>query len=310
MKKIFLLLLIILPTILFAQTNTRVFDIGSVRQPNNESLSASPTTLSGFSAVAGTQGASQNYTLTGANLSTNVVTVTAPANFVVSKDNSTFSTSVTVTPSAGSVSQTIYVAIANSATVGSVSGNVGSVVAGLPTVNVAVSGTVTQSAGTVLFKGTSTSVSSLIINLSSVYTTYDYYRVYIYGVTPVTNGSDLLLTFSTDGSTYNSSSYSWKWENASGNNGSNSDVAITILPGLQNTSGDQGAGMFIISGTNAPSFWIQSQGNFGYINNFSSPITINSGGALNVLQVTKAFKLAFSAGNIATISYKVIGFNN
>lgn len=108
------------------------------------SLNASPLSFTGMSAVAGTQGSSVNYLLTGSNLGANNVTVTAPTNFLVSKDNSSFATSQVVTPSSGSVNQTIYTAIASTALAGAVSGNISNVVSGASTVNVSVSGVVSS----------------------------------------------------------------------------------------------------------------------------------------------------------------------
>ncbi|MDW8295397.1 MAG: T9SS type A sorting domain-containing protein [Raineya sp.] len=108
------------------------------------SLSVTPASLSGFTTTAGTPSTSQSYSLSGSNLSGSAITVTAPTNFEVSLDNSTFSSSVSVSYSGGTLSATtIYVRITSSASAGSVSGNVthsGGGVTSPP--SVAVSGTV------------------------------------------------------------------------------------------------------------------------------------------------------------------------
>lgn len=105
----------------------------------NPTLSVSTGTLSGFTSTAGTQGASKNYTLTGSQLTGNI-TVTAPSGYVVSKDNSSFAGTQTVTPSGGTISQIIYAALAAANTNGSYSGNVTNAGGGATTQNVAVSG--------------------------------------------------------------------------------------------------------------------------------------------------------------------------
>ena len=108
-------------------------------------LTVTPASLSGFTTTAGTPSASQNYTLSGSNLTpaSGSITVTAPTDYEVSTDNTTFSGSVSVPYSGGTLASTpIYVRIAASAPVGSPSGNVTNAGGGATTENVAVSGTV------------------------------------------------------------------------------------------------------------------------------------------------------------------------
>jgi len=108
-------------------------------------LTVTPATLSGFTTTTGTASASQNYTLSGGNLTpaSGSITVTAPTDYEVSTDNTTFSGSVSVPYSGGTLASTpIYVRIAASAPVGSPSGNVTNAGGGASTQNVAVSGTV------------------------------------------------------------------------------------------------------------------------------------------------------------------------
>ncbi|WP_114777711.1 IPT/TIG domain-containing protein [Botryobacter ruber] len=78
--------------------------------------------LSPFSTVAGKTTASQQYTVRGTNIATNL-TITAPANFEVSVNNFTFSSSVTMLPSAvENTNKAIYVRYKPTA-VGNHSGN-------------------------------------------------------------------------------------------------------------------------------------------------------------------------------------------
>lgn len=73
-------------------------------------LTPSATSLTQFAnTAAGSNSASKSFTLSGVNLTGGNVTVTAPTNFTVSTDDATYSNSVTITPSTGIVSSTIYV---------------------------------------------------------------------------------------------------------------------------------------------------------------------------------------------------------
>lgn len=109
-------------------------------------LSATPTSLSGFTNITGTASAAQTYNLSGTNLSPSAgsISITAPTNFEVSNNGSTWGTTTTATYTAGGTftTPTVYVRVAASAPAGSVSGNVNNNGGGAPDINVAVSGTV------------------------------------------------------------------------------------------------------------------------------------------------------------------------
>ena len=102
-------------------------------------------TLSAFSACAGTASTQQSFTVSGANLTANLV-VTAPTGFEVSTSSgSGYGSSVSLPPSSGTVSSTsIFVRLTSSAS-GSPSGNVTCTSTSATTQNVAASGTVTSS---------------------------------------------------------------------------------------------------------------------------------------------------------------------
>ena len=79
---------------------------GEVVEPT---LNANPNSLTGFSYSEGAgPSASQNFDLTGSNLDGTDVTLSAPTDYEISTDNSTFSNSITLSSYDGS-SQTIYV---------------------------------------------------------------------------------------------------------------------------------------------------------------------------------------------------------
>lgn len=108
-------------------------------------VGSTTTTLSGFSTATGTPSTSQSFTVTGSNLTANAI-VTAPASFEISLNNSTFTSSVSITPSGGTItSTTVYIRITSSASVGSPSGNTTIASTGATTQNIATSGTVTTS---------------------------------------------------------------------------------------------------------------------------------------------------------------------
>lgn len=109
------------------------------------SIAVSPSSLSGFSANLGNASASQSYDLSGSNLTptTGNITVTAPADYEVSTNNSTFNNSLTVAYTGGTLgSTTIYVRMKSSASLGVHSGNVTNAGGSASTENVAVSGSV------------------------------------------------------------------------------------------------------------------------------------------------------------------------
>jgi len=101
--------------------------------------------LGNMSTTYGTNSSSQQFNVSGTNL-TAAITVTPPAGFEVSSDNSTFSSTVTV-GAAGTVPSTpIYVRLTNTVAAGSPSGNIQLTSAGASTVNVS---TTTNGANTV-----------------------------------------------------------------------------------------------------------------------------------------------------------------
>jgi pectin methylesterase-like acyl-CoA thioesterase len=100
----------------------------------------SSNTLPAFTQTIGAPGATQNYSVSGQNLTGNI-TVTAPANYQVSLDGITWNTSVTIAPSSGIVASTPISVRLNASGPGSFGGNITNASAGATTRNVAISGT-------------------------------------------------------------------------------------------------------------------------------------------------------------------------
>jgi hypothetical protein len=128
-------------------------------------------TLAAFNALPNTPSAAQSYTLTGSNLTADV-TVTVPAGYEVSQTSATtgFAGSQTATATTGSVSATIYVRLASTATAGSVSGIIANASAGATTSNVAVTGTVVgepATAPTIVASAVAASTATLTLSNNS-----------------------------------------------------------------------------------------------------------------------------------------------
>jgi hypothetical protein len=132
-------------------TGTLYLTSTATNNPNSQATAAPapliatpvPTSLSGFSTVAGTASTAQTFTISGTNLTADLV-VTAPTDYEVREnENGSYGSSVSFTPSSGTVAEkTIQVRIAASAGIGSPSGNVTCTSTDATTQNVAVSGTV------------------------------------------------------------------------------------------------------------------------------------------------------------------------
>ena len=110
-------------------------------------LSVSPVTLSDFTYAQG-EGPSteQSIALIGANLQSNL-SVTMPTGYEVSSNGNTYASSLSLTPSNGSLQQMLYVRLAANLTQGTYNGNM-TLTSGTTTASVSLNGTVSQ--GTVV----------------------------------------------------------------------------------------------------------------------------------------------------------------
>ena len=135
-------------------TNTgssRMIGMTDVRVATN--AASGPTisvsgTLTNFATTLGTASASQSFNASGTDLISDL-TVTAPTNYQVSLDNSSFGSSVALPQTNGMVaSSPIYVRIAATAPIGSPAGSVTLASSGASSQNVLVTGTVSQAGET------------------------------------------------------------------------------------------------------------------------------------------------------------------
>ena len=118
---------------------------GTTPTPANPTLAASVTALSDFNYTEGNgPSATQNFTLSGSDLTEDVV-VTAPANFELCLTaNGTFGSTVSIVPTSGAIDVTsVYVRMAAGLGVNSYSGNL-TAVSGSTAATVALSGSVTD----------------------------------------------------------------------------------------------------------------------------------------------------------------------
>ena len=106
-------------------------------------LSVSPNSLTGFTAVGGGEASSaQNVAVIGANLQSNV-TVAPPTGFEVSSNGSTYTNTLTLTPTNGELRQNLYVRLQAGLNQGTYDGTM-TIASGTTTVSVSLSGTVSQ----------------------------------------------------------------------------------------------------------------------------------------------------------------------
>lgn len=105
-------------------------------------LALSADTLAGFTATIGSPGASKSYLVSGSNLS-RPINVLAPAGFEISADGIGYSSALTLTPSAGSIPDSlIHVRLASSQTAGVLTGSIAHSGGGADEVLLAVAGTI------------------------------------------------------------------------------------------------------------------------------------------------------------------------
>ncbi|MGC6415316.1 MAG: FG-GAP-like repeat-containing protein, partial [Bacteroidia bacterium] len=110
-------------------------------QGNPSPVINSNSNLNGFETCLSSLSTAQTFTVEGNNLTANI-SISAPTGFEISTDDTTYSSTLQLTQSAGTVSQTtIYVRLTGT-TAGSFSGNISLTSTGATSVSVAISGTV------------------------------------------------------------------------------------------------------------------------------------------------------------------------
>lgn len=122
-----------------AVSNAQNFTIDPAGVPN---IILSTTSLNTMTTITGTASTAQTYTVSGTNLTANLI-ITPPANFEVSTNGTTYFASVSLTPTLGSVSSTnIYARVKASAPSGIYSGNINHTTTGGVAKTVALAATV------------------------------------------------------------------------------------------------------------------------------------------------------------------------
>jgi hypothetical protein len=122
-----------------AVSNSQTFTIDPAGVPN---MTLSTNSLNTMSTITGTASAAQTYTVSGTNLTANIG-ITPPSNFEVSTNDSTYFASLSLSPTAGSLSSTtIYTRVKASAPPGIYAGDISHTTTGVTTKTVAVAATV------------------------------------------------------------------------------------------------------------------------------------------------------------------------
>ncbi len=140
--KYLLFLLLLSPFVTMAQ---RPVDISSMSVAGGPFLSQ-VSSFTAFGSTSGSPSTSQSGTVSGNNLTNNVV-ITSPSSFEVSLDNTTFSSSVTITQSGGTIPsqpKLFYIRITAVAAIGSPTGNISITSTGASPLSIPISGVVSS----------------------------------------------------------------------------------------------------------------------------------------------------------------------
>ena len=97
---------------------------GNAADSVSATLSANPNALTGLDATQGTVSAVKSYMLTGSNLEVTPVTISATDGVELSADGNTFTPTLSLTPSSGSLTQTVYARLASTVNAGSFNGTI------------------------------------------------------------------------------------------------------------------------------------------------------------------------------------------
>lgn len=125
-----------------AISNSQTFTIDAAGVPN---VVLSTNGLNSMTTITGTASAAQTYTVSGSNLTANVV-ITPPVNFEVSTNGTTYFASLSLTPSTGNISATtIYARVKAAALSGIYSGTINHTTTGVATKTITVTATVIAS---------------------------------------------------------------------------------------------------------------------------------------------------------------------
>lgn len=147
-------------------TNSNVISVTLLPPDPDPSLVVNPTSIDYGNVLVNSYSDPQTYSMTGSYLTANV-TITAPTRYQVSLSSSSgYSSSLSITPSGGSVSRTIYVRFNPNAS-GTVTGNVTNASSGATTRNVSVSGNGINPTPDVDVSPNSLSFGNQIINTSA-----------------------------------------------------------------------------------------------------------------------------------------------
>ncbi|MFM1852732.1 MAG: hypothetical protein RL164_49 [Bacteroidota bacterium] len=133
-------------TVVMSYTNCGLTSNYSITVIANPSLTINSSGLTSFTTCVNVASTAQTFTVSGANLSANVL-VSAPTGYEVSlSSGSGYASSVTITASGTLTATTVYVRLASAATAGAVNGSISIASTGATTQTIAVTGTINGAA--------------------------------------------------------------------------------------------------------------------------------------------------------------------
>lgn len=169
-----------------------------------------------------------------------------------------------------------------------------------------------------LATGSSTSVASQVIDLSTFYTTYPTIEVHIIKLTAVTDNVSLNMLVSADGTNYDNASGNYEWQIYSGNtstsanSGSNSAILMQLAAGIIGVGALSTAsviGRIYMNNLNDSTLLPTFNFMLSYVTTSTFLIATNTGSCTRTTaQITKSLKLSFSSGNISAIKWRVVGY--
>lgn len=162
--------------------------------------------------------------------------------------------------------------------------------------------------------GSVSSVATLDINFSAYIAQFSFIEVRLISVVPATNAATLQCRLSTDGTTFATTGYKWNFMySVAAANGGLDDAGtntgfIQLTGSSSNTTTNTINGTVNIFNPNSSSVFPQVNFTTSRYNDTPATAILTGMGLITTAQVTKGIRFLFSSGNIASATYRVIGY--